>query len=137
LCLWGKACLALSHVRSACPSSTRLVRHAVRADFRNRPHVALNVVERRQQWVAAGDISRVGGDSVWLLLIGVTIVAALFILPRMMRAPGVGGEKRKNDDYDIFGKPKRDEERTLLTDDGEVLHIRDDESDNFRDGGNR
>lgn len=71
----------------------------------------------------------VGDLGIWLLILGVTVAAALFLLPNMMNAPAREAEKRKNDEYMGDEKPKRDvdSERYILTDDGEILEVRDEE----------
>lgn len=75
-----------------------------------------------------------GGDGFTLMLFALVALAALFfILPRMMGAPVMGDEKRKNDAYDDYveyEKPKRDGERYILTDDGEILDVTDEEDAN-------
>ena len=66
-----------------------------------------------------------GGFS--LLLIGIVMVAALFLIPRLMNAPAYAGEKRKNDSLDDYEKPKRDADHYILTDDGEILDVADED----------
>jgi hypothetical protein len=63
------------------------------------------------------------------MLIVVTVLAGLFILPRFRDSSAIG-EKPKNDElYDTYEeKPKRDEERYFLTDDGEIIEGSDDRS---------
>ena len=61
------------------------------------------------------------------MLIVVAVLAGLFILPRFQGGTA-NGEKPKNDElYNTYEeKPKRDEERYILTDDGEIIESSDD-----------
>jgi len=68
-----------------------------------------------------------GGDGFSLVLIALVVLAAVFLLPRMMSAPMMGGEKRKNDALDDYEKPKRETDRYVLTDDGEILDVTDED----------
>lgn len=69
----------------------------------------------------------VGGDRFTLMLFALVALAALFfILPRIMNASATVQEKRKNAaNEDDFEKPKRDADRYILTDDGEILDVTD------------
>jgi hypothetical protein len=71
------------------------------------------------------------GNNSGLLILLLVAVAAMFVLPRLMG--GGADEKRKNDElYDEYEKPKRDEGRYVLGDDGEIIEVRDDEDLNRR-----
>lgn len=68
-----------------------------------------------------------GSDAFWLLLLGVTVIAALlFLVPRFLNTPAAQ-EKRKNDRRYDDEKPKRTPDRFVLTDDGEILDMTDDD----------
>jgi uncharacterized membrane protein len=70
-----------------------------------------------------------GNNGFLLMLIVIAVLAGLFILPRF-RDAAASGEKRKNDErYATYEeKPKRDDERYILTDDGEIIESSDDRS---------
>lgn len=72
-----------------------------------------------------------GGGS-WLIWLAVAVAVALFVLPQFTRSAEGGYEKRKNEtygDYDAYGeKPKREGDRYILTDDGEIMEADDDTS---------
>ncbi len=66
-----------------------------------------------------------GNNGLLLMLVVAAVLAGLFVLPRFREG---GGEKLKNDElYDMDeAKPKRDDERYILTDDGEIIESNDD-----------
>lgn len=65
-----------------------------------------------------------GGDmGVWLLL---AAGAALFVMYGLPMLTGGSTEKRKNDSLDDYEKSKRGQ-RTVLTEDGELLDVVDDD----------
>lgn len=70
-----------------------------------------------------------GDNGLLLMFVVVAVLAGLFILPRFQQST-LGGEKPKNEDfYEAYDeKPKRDEERYFLTDDGEIIESSDDRS---------
>lgn len=54
-----------------------------------------------------------------LLVLAIVVIFAVLIVPRLPRLPEEN-EKRKNDDL-RYDKPKRDDSRYVLIDDGEII----------------
>lgn len=77
-----------------------------------------------------------GGDSAWLLFIVLAAIGVLLLLSQLASATDSTG-KRKNDEQfaSTMDKPKREPERYVLSDDGELIEMSEYERQQRRDSG--